>query len=89
MDRMKGSTMSSDRTRSEDFDEESPGGWDALGDEEAAERNAEDAETGMLLTDAALRPTTPSPAKPHVAAPIPTCPWTMTEARSRDEHDRQ
>ena len=51
--------MSSDRARSEDFDEESPAGWDALGDEETAERNAEDVETGMLLTDAALRPDDP------------------------------
>ncbi len=51
--------MSIDRTRSEGFDEESPAGWDALGDEEAAERGAEEAEVDLLLTDAALRPDDP------------------------------
>jgi hypothetical protein len=51
--------MPIDRTRSEDFDEESPGGWDAVGDEEAAERDAEDSEVEMLVTDAAMRPDDP------------------------------
>ena len=51
--------MSIDRTRPDDFDEESPAGWDALGDEETAQRGAEEAEAGLLLTDAALRPDDP------------------------------
>ena len=51
--------MSIDRTGPGDFDEESPSGWDALGDEEAAERDAEESEVELLLTDAVLRPDDP------------------------------
>jgi hypothetical protein len=41
------------------IDADPPGGWDEVGDEEAAARNAEALDADHLLTDATLRPDDP------------------------------
>jgi hypothetical protein len=49
-----------DRDRPDDIiNAAPPGGWDPVGDQETAERNAEAADADALLSDAALQPDDP------------------------------